>query len=636
MSTHPLAHGLGAGSKAPSHGREPHNPGTSSPARTGAPGRRRARRAVLVLTAALAGCALALVSAPAAFAHAELLGSSPRSSSTAQRQPREVIFEFNEAVGGTPGAVRVYDAQGKEVDDHDVAHPGGRQRAMGVGLRPQLPDGTYTATYRVISADTHVVYGGLVFNIGHPGAAPRFTIAGLIGRNRSGELTSVAFGVVRGLDYVSIALLLGGVGFLIVAWLPALAATAREEPSWEAATRAFERRFWWLLFAAVALGVLASVLGILLQGASAAGVSLWASAHRAIVEGTLESRFGVVWGVRALDWLMLGGLLALARAFPAEQRAPAAVARAPRWLSDRRLLLPFAAGAAYLAITPALAGHASVDGPTVVMFTSDVLHVLAASVWVGGVACLLLALPCATRRLAGPDRSRLLLVALVRFSPLALTAVIVIAVTGVLQAYLNVRSVDALLSTTYGVLILVKVALLLALIGLGWINRQRVLPALKRLAGAERSPAAAGVLARRTLRGELASMLGVFAVTAALVSYTLPVDANSGPFSTSTVLGPIELEMTVDPARTGLNTIHLYLIDATSGTQFTGTRELTVTAALPAKRIGPLALRANLAGPGHYVLNSAALSPGGEWQLQITDRVSEFDQYTRTVKVPIR
>ena len=76
----------------------------------------------------------------------------------------------------------------------------------------------------MISADTHIVYGGLVFNIGHAGAAPTVTVAGLIGRNKSGKVTEVAFGVVRGLDYLSIALLLGGLAFLIVAWLPGFAA----------------------------------------------------------------------------------------------------------------------------------------------------------------------------------------------------------------------------------------------------------------------------------------------------------------------------------------------------------------------------------------------------------------------------
>ena len=94
--------------------------------------------------------------------------------------------------------------------------------------------------------------------------------------------------------------------------------------------------------------------------------------------------------------------------------------------------------------------------------------------------------------------------------------------------------------------------------------------------------------------------------------------------------------MTVEPAKVGLNTIHLYLIDAKNGTQFTATKQLTVTAALPSKQIGPLPLTANVAGPGHYVLNGAQLSPGGTWQIQVTDRVSAFEQYSKTVSVPIR
>ena len=125
-----------------------------------------------------------------------------------------MIFKFNQTVGGTLGAVRVYNAQGDEVDDLDVSHPG-RQRALdGRRAEPHLPDGTYTATYRVISADTHIVYGGLVFNIGHAGAAPKFTVAGLIGRNEAGEVTRIAFGVVRALDYLTLALLIGGLAFL--------------------------------------------------------------------------------------------------------------------------------------------------------------------------------------------------------------------------------------------------------------------------------------------------------------------------------------------------------------------------------------------------------------------------------------
>ncbi len=185
-------------------------------------------------------------------------------------------------------------------------------------------------------------------------------------------------------------------------------------------------------------------------------------------------------------------------------------------------------------------------------------------------------------------------------------------------------------------MIIAKTVLLLCLIGLGWVNRERLIPALRRIVDTERAPGEVGVATRRSLRWEFALMLCVLGVTAALVSYAPPIDAAAGgPFSINTTLGPSELEMTVDPARVGLNTVHLYLIDAKSGEQFTATKELTVTAALPAKGIGPLHLQANLAGPGHYTLNSAELSPTGTWEIQITDRVSEFEEYSSTVKVPI-
>jgi copper transport protein len=611
---------------------------------------RRRLSACLLSLSTLAACLGMIACAPAALAHAQLVGTSPQSGTTVPSQPSEVIFKYNQNVGGTLGAVRVYNAKGEEIDNLDVSHPEGQEHWMGVGLKPGLPDGTYTATYRVISADTHIVYGGLVFNIGHAGAAPAVTVAGLIARNKTGKVTEIAFGLVRGLDYLSIALLLGGLAFLILARFPGFAAVAGPEREWLLAAHAFARRMRRLLIFAVVLGFLVSVLGILLQGASAAGVSLWASLKATVLESTLESRFGKVWGLRAIDWLALGILLTAAMTLMrgAEPSAggnaslddasavraalaSARPARPPGWL-----LAAIGACAAYLAATPALSGHASVQSPTAVFFASDVLHVLAASVWVGGVASLLLALPAATRRLSGPHRSRLLLATLARFSPVALAAVIVIAATGVVQAYIDVRTLNALFQSTYGALIIAKIILLLLLISLGWINRNRVIPALKRIVGAGHPPGATGMLARRTMRGELALMLTVFGVTAALISYAPPIDAASGPFSTNATLGPAELEMTVEPARVGLNTVHLYLIDAKTGTQFTATKELVAKASLPAKGIGPLPLQANLAGPGHYILSSAVLSPGGTWEIEITDRVSEFEQYSRTVKVPIQ
>ena len=249
---------------------------------------------------------------------------------------------------------------------------------------------------------------------------------------------------------------------------------------------------------------------------------------------------------------------------------------------------------------------------------------------------LVLALPVATRRLQSADRTRLLAATLLRFSPLALGCVAVLLATGTIQAFEHVGSWDALLHTGFGRAVLVKVALIAALIALGAINRRRVVPRLRALAHEGAAPGAVGHLLRRTLRAEVILVVVVLGVTAALVSYPPPNSLAGGPFSGSTAIGPLRLEATVDPARLGPNEIHLYVLDAKDGSPFSATKELTVTLALPDEKIGPLPAKARAAGPGHYVVDTVQLVPAGDWRLHVTSRVSEFDQYEGSLTVPVR
>lgn len=141
------------------------------------------RRALISLAAALAVLALG---APAASAHARLEGSTPARGAVLERQPASATFQFSESVEANFGAVRVYDAKGRRVDDGKASHPGGRGDEVAVGLRSGLPEGTHTATYRVVSADSHPVEGGLVFSIGHASAAGA-TVSDLLKGSRAGD-----------------------------------------------------------------------------------------------------------------------------------------------------------------------------------------------------------------------------------------------------------------------------------------------------------------------------------------------------------------------------------------------------------------------------------------------------------------
>jgi copper transport protein len=593
-----------------------------------------------LLTLGLAALAALAIAAPAAQAHAQLEGTSPAAGAVVGHEPSSVTFRFGEAVEGNFGAVSVYDAAGRHVDDGKPFHPGGDGKKIAVALKSDLPKGSYTATYRVISADSHPVSGGLVFSIGAAGAAPGKSVADLLAGESVGPVTQTAFGIARGMTYLAIALGLGGLVFLMAIWGPALAASAGAGAEWPAAAAAFARRARVLLALAVGLGFVFGLAGIVLQGATASGTTFWAALDPGVVREVLGTRFGLVWALRCSAWLLLGAVLvAGAGTRSVAVLRPVAVGAdgyAPSPAPSGATIAALAVPVAFLAISPALAGHASTEHPVAALAPLDLAHVLAMSAWIGGLVMALLVVPAATRRLVPADRSRLLAALLLRFSPLALACVVALAVTGSTMALLEMGGVSPLLHTAFGRAVLIKIVLLLALVVLGAVNRLRVVPALARLASEGAAPGAAGRLLRRTLRAEVALVVAVLGVTAALVSYAPPSTAAAGPFSATQRMGPIELQTTIDPARVGANALHLYLFDAGTGAPYTKTRELDVEATLPDKRIGPLRATMHRGGPGHYVADALTLQPGGDWKLTVTDRVSDFDSYTATVKVPVR
>ncbi len=568
-----------------------------------------------------------------ASAHAQLEATSPQRGTVVVTEPKAVSFRFGEPVTGTAGAIRVFDAGGDRVDDGASFHPGDDPRTYAVGLRPGLAKGTYTATYRVVSADTHVVTGGFVFSIGAAGAAPGATVGQLLAGQRTGTVTSTTFAAARAVQYGAIGIAAGGLLFLFAVWLPALLAVAGAGGAWAGASRAFAGRLRLLLVIVATAGLLSALAGLVLEGAEAAGVPFGSAIDRTIIGDVLDTRFGVVWLAAAGAWLLVAlgaGLLLSPRSrhAPVRRRDGTPPAAWPAAL----LCLPAAA----LLTLPTLAGHASIQHPRWLFVPANLAHVGAMAAWFGGLVALLTAVPAATRRLEPADRTPLLATTLARFSPIALGAVIVLLLSGIVEALIQIDAWSELLHTAFGRAVLIKVVLLMALIVLGAINRRRTVPQLRSLAARRAAPGHAGVVLRRTLRAEVALIVVVLAVTGALAGYAPAKEVATGPVSVTTSLGPEQMNLDVDPAQVGANVIHIYLLDPRSGAQFAGTKKLTVTATQKAKGIGPLMLDARLTGPGHYTVPDAVLGAPGTWTLDVTAQVSKFDQYEQAVKVPIR
>ncbi len=178
-----------------------------------------------------------------------------------------------------------------------------------------------------------------------------------------------------------------------------------------------------------------------------------------------QSQFGTVWLVRHGVLLLLAALLLLRER---EQSAADRLAfRGEAWLL-----------AALGAAATAWAGHAAAVEPAgLAAALLDALHLIAAGAWFGALLPLAALLGAASRD-AGADARPFAVLAVRRFSRLALAVMAVVIITGLANTWFQVGGVPALVGTRYGWLLLTKVSLLIPILLLAQHNRRRLLPRL--------------------------------------------------------------------------------------------------------------------------------------------------------------
>lgn len=558
--------------------------------------------------------------AASASAHAVLENSTPARGAQLESAPEQVDFTFNEPVEGSLGAVRVFNTDGDEVQTRVLERPGGDANSVGAELPNNLPDGLYTATFHVVSADSHPISGGITFTVGEPDGAETGafaqgkTISELLADTETGPVTEFGFWFVRWIGYLMIALAIGALVWMLYAFRggPGLPPNS---------LNLVERRFRRLIMPVAVTGLVASLVAIVFQGAVGAGTSFWGAFGSGIPGEVIDTRFGTMMLVRAGAWAGLLGL-ALVAGF--------------RFLRFGPVSLSGLALAALLAVTPALAGHASTRDPGWLLIPSDIVHVAAMAVWSGGLVAMLMVLPPATRAIEDPaERTGFLTRVTLRFSTVALVSVALVGVTGAIQAILEVGSVGDLFSTQFGRAVAIKIVLFAVLIVLGAANRMRVIPGLVRRMESAQSPGQPGGRLRRLLRIEVVLVVAVLGVTAALVSYPPPDALRAGPVAGSVNVEGNLLEYTVEPAEVGSNEIHLYVFDDETGAPVP-VRSMDVSFSQPGRDIAPIEADVRKVGPGHFVVLSAMLGVKGKWLGEVAIRVSQFEEPIAEFELEVR
>jgi copper transport protein len=541
------------------------------------------RRPVLRVLLAGAAVTLALLAwARPAGAHATLVAADPPDGARLDESPAEVRLTFSEHVSASLGGIQVVGADGQRVDrgavrvtDDDVA----------VDLAPDLPEGTYVITYRIVSADGHPVRGSSLFGVGD--AAVDTAVGDLLGGRGDDRRWEVVGGIGRGFAYAGTLLAAGGVAFLLLA--------ARGGPERPLLVR--------VVRAAALAGGAGGLVALPVQAALGTGQGAGSLFDEGVLGAVLDDGVGLGLG------LALGGLLV----------AMVALDR------SRRMAL---AAAAVAAASFAATGHTRAGDTRWVATGADVVHLLVVAVWGGGLVLLALLL-WSRRRGGAPATDTPAIVA--RFSTMATIAIVGAGAMGLLLGWSEVRSLDALTSTGYGQLLLVKAGVVAAVAALGAYNHFRLVPAL-----AQGKTKAALAVLRRTLRLEALGLLVVVGLTSVLVVVTpARTDAGGGPVERIIDLGELgSAQLVVAPAKAGFNQIHLYTFDpAGRPAELAATIQLELS--LPAAGIGPLERTATRAGPAHAQLNGDDFALAGRWEITVRVRADRFTEAAGTTEVQI-
>jgi len=598
-------------------------------------GRLRGSALLTALPIALLTLLVLLGSAAPASAHAALSGTDPRDGTVLKTAPRQLTLSFTESVGLLDGSVRLLGPDNRRVRLGEAQHAPDGDDTVRVTLPDGLRTGTYTVAWRVVSADSHPVSGAFTFSIGERSRTTALPDTGPPEHPATKALHTLA----RHLAYLAVALLLGTAAFATVCRPP--------DPR---PLRGLLATGWWTL--------LATTLALLLLRAPyETGTAPWTALDPDGLRRTVTGRPGIALLCRLALLLLL--------------------VRLPR----RRMPWIHAVFAVGLALTWAAAEHASAGIQVPVAMTSSVLHLLAMAAWLGGLAALLACL----------RRDTLPAATVHRYSRLAFTSVTVLAATGVYQSWRGLGSLDALGRTAYGRLLLLKLAAVVVLLGAAAVSRRLVrgptrtrdvtvvrekAPEPVGAAAAVAPKAAGGPVAdarreplpapeprepgpldarpdRRRLRRSVLAELVVGAVVLALTTLltgTLPGRAaaeaaaagpvtglpptttTSVPFDVGTPGGSGTVQITLDPARTGENSVQAVVFAPDGG--LATVPELRLAFTLPAQDIGPI--DAELADRGGYwATDTLDLPVPGSWRMKVTVRVSEFDQVTvaRTVRI---
>ncbi|MGG4469580.1 copper resistance protein CopC [Paenibacillus alvei] len=528
----------------------------------------------------LAFMLLFMINVSNASAHAYIVNSNPSENESLDEAPKKASIEYNEKIQSGFAVFNVTNSAGEKVDKGNVEV---NNKTLSVDLQENLKDDVYTMEWRVVSADGHSISGLVPFSIGELPEGVE-----LPKQQYTADTSSmVSVSINKVFLYTGLSVFMGLVLFYLVWFRP---------DALEQKVRIRSKR---VAAAALTLIGISLLSFIIIQTQVNAGVSFFRAWSPSLLIETLKStKEGTIWAIQMLLYIVL--LLAVIYVFKKGE------------LLKRRLwILPLISFIG-IVVCKAFIGHPSSSPYETVAILMDFFHLTAASIWLGGIIVTIFLLKEGIFAKEGQQHN-VYWNTLQSYSLWALFTVAVLAISGAVNGSLLIPDFHSLVSTTYGITLLVKIGIFVLMIGFGAYHL------------VSRTLLSRQKFYKKTIIIEMVLgvlLLVITSVFTQLQTPTLPIDQ---PFYGEAEIDYNEnLSLTVSPKKTGIQNQYEVTLFDNDRDPLEDPEQITIELKQGDQETS---FALEKAEDGKYTSNNLQLNKPGKWEVTVHLLFKNLDSY---------
>ena len=523
---------------------------------------------------------------PLANAHPFLLDSEPGQGQNAPAGTTQIITNYSEAVEIGFSELKVYDANGNQIDNKDTSYNNGEISL--IVTTPPLDDGVYTITSKVLSkVDGHLVQAAIVFGVGDVKID-----SSLLETQESSETTFIPESIARFPGLVGQTIVLGGVIVSITIW-------SSQQTRFREVFGDIEQQFKVKFSKIIGYGIIATFASNFIM----LGVQTWRLEVSPLE--VIGTTFGTTWLIRMIITIIIIGIWF--------------------WMEKKKVIsikeqIPLLITSLILIATTTMMGHGAsteLEAPWIL----DYAHNLLSSIWIGGVIFFaFVALPTIAKT-DNSTKEKITLSLLPRFSGLFIIALGILIITGPTLLWFLDDNVGSLTESTYGKLILIKIGIAIIMIAFGGLYQIKFLKNFKDYEKLNISKKIS-----KPLKFEAGLGIALLAVVALLVNSSLPAgelqsaDAMQGTFGYESILFSenAKFDVKVEPAGIGQNSISV-IVSSFDDKPLDDISGLKIKVSNPQKNISPIEAEVseNIQNSITKYYADATFGFAGNWQIEL-------------------